>query len=50
MKDPYKRRYLYLPLFAVIYDTVSRLVRRGLTRKGQVEVWEKYKGDYPDEE
>ncbi len=39
-----------VPLFAVIYDTVKKLVRRGLDRKGQIEVWEKYKADYPDEE
>ena len=39
-----------VPLFAVIYDTVKRLVRRGLFKKGQVEVWEQYKADYPDEE
>ena len=39
-----------VPLFGVIYDTVKKLVRRGLDRKGQIEVWEKYKADYPDEE
>lgn len=39
-----------VPLFAVIYDTVKRLVRRGLFRKGQLEVWEQYKADYPDED
>jgi len=39
-----------VPLFAVIYDLVKRLVRRGLVRKDQVEVWEKYKADFPDEE
>ena len=38
-----------VPLFAVIYDTIKKLVRRGLFRKGQIEVWEKYKADYPDE-
>lgn len=38
-----------VPLFAVIYDTVKKLVRRGLTKKGQIEVWEQYKADYPDE-
>ena len=38
-----------VPLFAVIYDTIKRLVRRGLIKKGQVEVWEQYKADYPDE-
>ena len=39
-----------VPLFAVIYDTVKKLVRRGLARQGQMELWEKYKADYPDEE
>ena len=29
-----------VPLFAVIYDTVKRLVRRGLIQKDQVELWE----------
>ena len=37
-----------VPLFAVIYDTVKKLVRRGLDKKGQIEVWEQYKADYPD--
>ena len=32
------------------YDTVKKLVRRGLDKKGQIEVWEQYKADYPDEE
>ena len=39
-----------VPLFAVIYDTVKKLVRRVLDRKGQIEIWEQYKADYPDEE
>ena len=39
-----------VPLFAVIYDVVKKLVRQGLNKKGQVEVWEKYKADYPDED
>lgn len=39
-----------VPLFAVVYDTVKRLVRRGLVKKDQVELWENYKADYPDEE
>lgn len=39
-----------VPLFAVFYDTVKRLVRRGLSRNGQMELWEKYKADYPDED
>ncbi len=39
-----------VPVFAVIYDTVKKLVRRGLHKKGQMELWEHYKADYPDEE
>lgn len=39
-----------VPLFAVLYDLASRLIHRGLVRKGQVEVWEKYKADFPDED
>ena len=39
-----------VPLFAVIYDTIKRLVRRGLEKNGLPEIWEKYKADYPDEE
>lgn len=39
-----------VPLFAVIYDLVKKLVRRGLEKKDAYELWEKYKADYPDEE
>lgn len=39
-----------VPMFAVIYDTVKKLVRRGLHRKGQIELWEHYKADYPNED
>ena len=39
-----------VPMFAVIYDTVKKLVRRGLHKKGQAELWEHYKADYPDDE
>ncbi|MGN0976903.1 MAG: AI-2E family transporter [Faecousia sp.] len=39
-----------VPIFAVLYDIVKKLVRRGLTRKGQIELWEQYKADYPDED
>jgi len=39
-----------VPMFAVIYDTIKKLVRRGLHKKGQIELWEQYKVDYPDEE
>lgn len=38
-----------VPLFAVIYDIIKKLVRRGLSNKDQIEVWEQYKADYPDE-
>ena len=39
-----------VPLFAVIYDTIKRLVRRGLEKNGLPEVWQQYKADFPDEE
>ena len=39
-----------VPLFAVIYDIVKKLVRRGLDQKGQFQLWEEYKIIYPDEE
>ena len=39
-----------VPMFAVIYDTVKKMVRRGLHQKGQIELWEHYKADYPNEE
>lgn len=39
-----------VPLFAVIYDLVKKLVRRGLKKRDAYELWEKYKADYPDEE
>ncbi len=39
-----------VPLFAVIYDLIKKLVRRGLMKKDAYELWEKYKADYPDEE
>ena len=38
-----------VPLFAVIYDTVKKLVYRGLNKKGLNHVWDQYKADYPDE-
>ena len=38
-----------VPLFAVIYDLVKKLVRKGLGSKNQIEIWEQYKADYPDE-
>lgn len=39
-----------VPLFAVIYNTIKRLVRRGLYKQNQIQIWEQYKADYPDEE
>ena len=39
-----------VPLFAVIYDTIKKLVRRGLHKKSQIELWQQYKADYPDTE
>jgi predicted PurR-regulated permease PerM len=39
-----------VPMFAVIYDTIKKLVRRGLHKKGQMELWHHYQEDYPDEE
>lgn len=38
-----------VPLFAVIYDIVKKLVRRGLAGKNQIQLWEQYKADFPDE-
>lgn len=38
-----------VPLFAVIYDIIKKLVRRGLYKKEQNQIWEQYKADYPDE-
>jgi predicted PurR-regulated permease PerM len=39
-----------VPLFAVIYDLITRMVHRGLIKHNQIEIWEQYKADYPDEE
>jgi len=38
-----------VPMFAVIYDIGKKLVRRGLSKKGQFQMWDQYKADYPDE-
>ena len=38
-----------VPMFAVIYDIVKKLVRQGLDKKGQNQLWDQYKADYPDE-
>ena len=37
-----------VPLFAVIYDTVRRLVRRGLHRRNHTELWDEYRAQFPD--
>ena len=39
-----------VPMFAVIYDVVKKLVRRGLNKKGQSELWDHYKANFPSEE
>ena len=38
-----------VPLFAVIYDTVRKLVIRGLKKKQQQELWQEYRAKYPEE-
>ena len=38
-----------VPMFAVIYDIVKKLVRRGLLKKEQNYLWDQYKADFPDE-
>ena len=35
-----------VPLFAVIYDAVKKMVRRGLAKQGKTELWQQYKADY----
>lgn len=38
-----------VPLFAVIYDLVRKLVKFGLRKRGKQELWEQYTADYPNE-
>ena len=38
-----------VPMFAVLYDIVKKLVRRGLNKKGQGALWEQYHAEYPEE-
>lgn len=38
-----------VPLFAVIYDLVRKLVKLGLRKKDKSELWDKYVADYPNE-
>lgn len=37
-----------VPLFAVIYDTVRRLVIRGLRKKNHLELWDEYRSAFPE--
>lgn len=39
-----------VPLFAVIYDLVRKLVKRGLAGKDKMELWQQYISDYPNDE
>lgn len=39
-----------VPLFAVIYDMVRKLVKIGLRKKGKSELWDQYTVDYPNED
>ncbi len=38
-----------VPLFAVIYDTIKKLVYIGLKKHDQLAIWEEYKHDFGDE-
>lgn len=38
-----------VPLFAVIYDIIKKLVYRGLRRNGQIDTWEQYKHEFGEE-
>ncbi len=39
-----------VPLFAVLYDLVKKLVLRGLKKKDQMELWQQYRAQYPDDD
>lgn len=39
-----------VPVFAVFYDTVKKLVRRGLNNKNKIELWEQYIAEYPNDD
>lgn len=39
-----------VPLFAVIYDVVRKLVKFGLGKKGKLELWEQYAAEYPNDD
>ena len=38
-----------VPLFAVIYDTLKKLVYQGLKNKQQLQVWEEYKEEFGEQ-
>ena len=39
-----------VPLFAVLYDLVKKLVLRGLKKKDQMELWHAYRAQYPEDQ
>lgn len=39
-----------VPLFAVIYDLVRKFVKIGLSKRGEMALWEQYVADYPNED
>lgn len=39
-----------VPVFAVLYDFIKRIVQRGLANKEKQSLWDSYKTDYPDED
>lgn len=39
-----------VPLFAVIYDVVKKLVYKGLRKHNRLDIWDEYKQKYPEEE
>lgn len=39
-----------IPVFAVVYNLVKRMVYHGLRKRGKLELWEQYRGDFPAEE
>lgn len=39
-----------VPVFAVFYDLVKKLVIRGLRKKGHMELWQQYRADYPSDD
>ena len=39
-----------VPLFAVLYDLVKKLVIRGLKKTNQMELWQEYRAKYPEED